>query len=1114
MLKEKYQHWMQLINQRIDNYLEAMDHDDLTNLIHQYIGYRQLLWAIPTSLWLINFVLTLVPLHTLNALPAMYLLAVIGCIALVISICVNRMLINFTTRREDKDQDERISILEKQKKEMDCQAVAIFGGIAGLVISFTVIPYFNYLMDHPNKGITSQQVHLLLGTGFLTNFSLFLLPVMVSLFIYSLIVNDQNTNRREIEDWMRNNEYHNAKIHDVLSGGKKAAHIPSMVLGQSLETGDNVVQSVAARRQNTVVYGPIGSGKSSRFFLPQILQDIKHYLAYIRDYPKASKDPTWLKPYGLAAQYLNGFNLIDPTNDLCREVYDLCMKMGVPKDKVIWLDPENKNTPSMNLLRGPVEKAAENVANIINGLKGGNNDFFQQSERTHLKNMVYLLKLTSVIDNKIASFSDLMDMYNDVELVWDKVQILDTYCEAILTKTDQAKEKMEDHPGDQNVKSHYLELKDKYAVAWQTDQWFHNNIQVATLGRNVIKYKSGPHQGQVKHIDAQAEFVHGLTNILDDISKNVPLRRVLFRDSGDFNLDDFLRNGGILLCSTAKAAVGDQLAEILGQVYTLSFQAATFRRKPNCEPMHPLYGDEFPDYLSEGFKEYAAQARKYNVPIIIAAQSPAQLSYKYGNSYFNTLMDVMLTRCTFGDLGSSDAELLSPLFGEHTQTTFTSNKQEIQLSAGQTTNRNMVGSRKEVVPNITASQIMSLEKFTIAVRTPGQHSSSMFNRIRVKLIDSESLKDRFSMSNSADRHAYEVMQADRSFDNPDFDEVDKEIMSDKSLIEEAQEHLTQAKENEEADSEDDSKSAEGYDPEASHFQGKTHKVFETKSKVKEKTEGKKKRTPGFTMAGVPNTQHEKLPFKRVTSPEQAREIADAAMRDKREKKLNVLASADQGIGTPRKKKVPTTEGHTDGQAPSKTFNPESSLKHPERPSEPFNDSGKGNDQAPSKTISERQRSNHKEEDSMMYTDRQGKVKTDHKDRDKIQEKFDQRKKKQQEQYKKMALESLMSRIKAITSDPNSGTSKKIAELKLLRNQVYEDLQPLFPNHIDEIMAQTINKALHREQVRQQTHQSTMSKADDYYTSRRKAIDTGKRQDFQDDFQSVMSQMDDTDNQSR
>src|SRR5699024_7580098 len=113
----------------------------------------------------------------------------------------------------------------------------------------------------------------------------------------------------------------------------------------------------------------------------------------------------------------------------------------------------------------------------------------------------------------------------------------------------------------------------------------HNNIKVATFGQGVLKQKSGPHEGEVMYVDEQAENVQGLKNSLDDLSKNQYLRRVLFRDSGDFNFDDQLRNGGIILCNTAKAELQDQLAGRLGQIYLMSFQSATFRRMPNRMPL-------------------------------------------------------------------------------------------------------------------------------------------------------------------------------------------------------------------------------------------------------------------------------------------------------------------------------------------------------------------------------------------------------------------------------------------------------------------------------------------------------------------------------------------------
>ena len=768
---------------RFEDYINNMDSSDLNTVILQFKGYHYLLWFVPAGLWALNFLQLFIPRHNLNWGYLMWWL--IGVAGLVLSFMVNRMLINLESRvvGEDGDENSRIDAIKDMKWKMDLQVILTMGSILCLPFTFTIIPYMQFLMDHPSfRGMHRAQVEAIAGSGLLNNIFWILPPVMITLYLLARTRNEERLHAPAMEKWMGRYEWHNRGLHNLLNGGKPSPHEPIMRLGISQETGDYVEQTVKTRLQNAVYFGPIGAGKTSTIFIPQIKRDIDYYLEYIRDYEKASKDPTWMQPHGAATHYLNGFSVIDTTNDLCREVYEYSMKLGVPKEKVIWLDPENEETPALNLLRGPVEKAAENVTNIISGLKGGQNDFFKQSERTHLKNFIYLLKLTAVMDGSIASFGDLMEMYGDIEIVWKKMQILDGYVNELKKLADETREQADANPNDTKLASKANELNDKYKVAWQTAQWFHKDIQPVTIAPNSQKprtYSSGPHKGQPMHVDAQTEFVGGLINTLDDISKNIPLRRVLFRDSGTFNLDDYLYNGGILLCSTAKAAIGDQLAETLGQIYTMSLQAATLRREPNCPPIHPLYADEFPDYLSESFSAFASQARKYNVPIIIAAQSPAQLAYKYGPDYFNTLMSVMLTRGTFGDLGAEDAKQLEPLFGEHEETVESYNEQEIDVAADQDNNRRMITTRLETVPNISASDIMGMEKFTVAVRTPGQHSSDMFNRIRVQRItDQEVANDhyKFDVQDPDDSSAFLAMIANEVHDNPDFDEIDKQIM--------------------------------------------------------------------------------------------------------------------------------------------------------------------------------------------------------------------------------------------------------------------------------------------------------------------------------------------------
>lgn len=774
------------VQERIDDIFSYLDGQSLTNATVLMKWLRKLCWVAPATVIFFEIVLTLAPLNTLNFMLLELLFGLVLMVNLIVSFFVNQMLIYIQTRDTNINSEERVEVILHSIDVEYKQISTLICALLGLPFVFTIIPYIEFLRQNPSiKGWTVAMTDQINGSIFLLRLLILSVPALLVIWFYSRLRKKESEYGDVIEDWIRTFRFHSNALHHMLSGKSKKeleqANIePYMVIGKSIKTNELVEQTPITRRQNSVYFGPIGSGKTSTIFKPQIKQDIDHYLQYIRDYPRISKDKTWMQPKGIANRYLNGFAVIETSNDLCRQIYELSLAEGIPEEKIIWLDPSNPKTPAINLLRGPVDTVVENVTNIISGVKAGNSDFFKESERNHLKNFIYLLKLTSIMDNEIATFNDLMLMYNDIYEVVRRIDILEQYVEALSGKLSEIEDQYRERPDDAKLKVEYAEVNDKYEVAFGTYQWFKNNIKVATFGQGVLKNKEGKHKGEYKYIDANDEFVRGLKNTLDDMSKNIYLRRVLFRDSGDFNIDDLLYNGGILLCNTAKGEIGDQLAEMLGQIYMLSLQAATFRRPPDCAPMFPIYADEFPDFVSEAFKSFAAQARKYNVPIIIAAQSPSQLSYKYGADYFKTIMTVMLTRGTFGDLGAEDAKILEPFFGEKTKVTQTINEQDIDITADQNSNRRMSSTRREKVPNITAAEIMGLEKFTVAVRTPGSQESDMFNLIRTGFLNTEDIlndPNRFNMDNPDDKAAYDEMMVNERHGNPDFDEIDLDIIA-------------------------------------------------------------------------------------------------------------------------------------------------------------------------------------------------------------------------------------------------------------------------------------------------------------------------------------------------
>ena len=786
---EKIQGWIDDFTHIQDKIFSFLDNMELEQAITTLESFQKLCWIVPCVVGGIEVILLAIPIiNTLNFQYLILLFFLVCSLNLVASFVIGRYLFYFYSRQTKLDPKEKIATLWSVQKTSDLQTCITEAVIAALPVTFTVLPYLEFLRLHPTvEGWTVAMTDELSGNPYILRIFIMSIPFIFGLYLYQRVKAQEQIQKPNINEWMAGFQYHKRELHSVLSGvpkqkGKLVGPEPYIVLGTSIQTGDLVELPPVNRRQNSVYFGPVGSGKTSTIFKPQIKQDIDYYLRFIRDYPKISKDPGFMKDENnIASHYLNGFAVIETSNDLCRSVYEMCIKMGVPKDKIVWLDPTNPKTPALNLLRGPVDTVVETVSNIIAGVKADNNDFFKQAERSHLKNFIFLLKLSCVYENKIATFPDLMALYNDIYVVVEKMKVLDNYVEALNVKLDEAKKDYDDSPDDEDAQTRYQELFDKYEVAYGTAAWFHNHIKVATFGQGVLKQKSGPHEGEVMWIDDQAENVQGLKNTLDDLSKNKYLRRVLFRDSGDFNLDSLLYNGGILLCNTAKAELQDALASRLGQIYLMSLQGATFRRIPNAAPMFALYADEFPDFVSEAFKSYIAQARKFFVPITVCSQSPSQLSYSFGQDFFNTLMTNMLTRGTFGDLGAQDAQLLEPFFGEHSEVDESMNDQEIDLTADQDSNRRMISARRSMKPNITAAQIQALPKFTIAIRRPSKAGSEMFDLIKTHyLTDEDLLNDPnvFDINNPKDYEAYDEMMRNSKNINQDFDEVDKEIIAE------------------------------------------------------------------------------------------------------------------------------------------------------------------------------------------------------------------------------------------------------------------------------------------------------------------------------------------------
>ena len=825
-----FKSFFQDIEEKENNYVSVLDNMSLKQALATLNTVIGVVWLADTGLWALAIIETLVPvIANLNFTllnVAFWLLT--AALAIVSSGAFWAKII-FTSRRLDKNENQRTELMWDYLHKFFWQASYIIGSAFAIPLCFSLIPFVQYLRLHPSmKGWTVEMTDAIAGNAVLLRLLFFGTAIVCTVYLHARFQKEAEMNKTKIQKWMATYDFRYKPLRNMLSGKtkkelKEAENQPFLTIGQSLITGDDVVQSPGARRQNAVVFGPIGAGKTSTWFLPQIYQDIKRIITWFRNFAKNRQDPKWDQPYGRQQNFLAGLMVIETTNDLCTNVHDMAVAMGIPEEKIIWLDPDNPNTPSLDLLKGPTEIAARTMTDIVSGLKEDANDFFSQAERAHLSQHIYLLKEASVIEGKPATFTELMRMYNDVYVVAEKREELREYVNILKDKLKKTKKALANmSPDDEDYKAKQTELKDlddKCKISMETLGWFDSNLTSPQYKNGVKIQQSGPHKGEPVVEDINADKIIGLRNQLTEMSKKMGLRRVLFHES-DFDLDDFLKNGGILLCNTAKDSLGAVSAKLLGQIYALAISSATMRRTPNVDAMVPLYMDEFPDYVYAGFTDFAAQARKYNVPINIAAQSPAQLALKFGPDYLRAVFSVMLTRATFGDMGAEDAKTLSALFGTHQETIETVQSQEIDLAADTHRNQTRINSQDQEVPNITPEEIMGMERFTMAVRIPGEKHSDLFDRVSVKRINMteiESDPNNFDINRPSDRKAFKQMLAVAQHTNTDYDNIDKEIVDE---IESGQIQVTKLTPSPEASAPEGGNSQEEMVP---HYNGENDK---------------------------------------------------------------------------------------------------------------------------------------------------------------------------------------------------------------------------------------------------------------------------------------------------
>lgn len=560
-----------------------------------------------------------------------------------------------------------------------------------------VIPYLTDKSKHVNFGEYEAIGHVLTG-NFHTLTMIFVFLPTVFMILFTLWYSGHIVRyREEILKWVQKYEYKNHKLQKWFNSQEEQIY-PDVEIGPHIEHKEMVRIKGKDRTLNGIIIGPIGSGKTSSLIIPMINQDLHWMVRFINKFETAYKKNDY-DTEEVKGTFLNGVTVIEPSNDLCQKVYKLVQAHKIPGSSVYYIDPTNPDTKNINILRGPVDKVAEVFAMVIQGLSESNNAFFEQAQRNHLKQHIYLLKLHN--PQKDVTFDDLIEMYDDVERVHRMHKLLKIQVEKLydFVQTGAASR----------------DQKNEYKIIKGIEEWFNNTIRekMDFQGEPAV-YKSGKYRGQPMHYDREEEYVKGLRNILKDLASNVLIRRVLFGKS-DFDFDVHLEQGGILLVNTAKGELAD-LSNVLGKFVLLSMQNAVFRREPNVSPYHHIIVDEFPDYVVRPFKEFPAQSRKYKVILTIASQTLSQLALDFTEQYMFTLLGSFRNKMIFGDVTPYDAKIFSDMFGEKEE--FKEAESEQGISPMQDNPVSRLGSTyqktKEVV--MSPGDIMAQGAFICAAR--------------------------------------------------------------------------------------------------------------------------------------------------------------------------------------------------------------------------------------------------------------------------------------------------------------------------------------------------------------------------------------------------------------
>lgn len=233
---------------------------------------------------------------------------------------------------------------------------------------------------------------------------------------------------------------------------------------------------------------------------------------------------------------------------------------------------------------------------------------------------------------------------------------------------------------------------------------------------------------QIMYVDRETTSVKGLKNIIHSLTQNKDIRAVLLndKDNDNFSMQKFYQDGGLLLFYTGKDMLGDMSSVYASMIQTVIYTFAQKRPTKDGSPLAPLsviYNDEAIDYITEDFKSYPAQLRKFNISIDIAIQSLSQISQKFGEGYLKNLLATMRNKFAMHDQNADDARKFSEMFGKHV---------DFVDAGGRMSSQGVVRSGRYMeVPNVTPEDLATDQAYTVSCRINVNNELQPYDQFRV-----------------------------------------------------------------------------------------------------------------------------------------------------------------------------------------------------------------------------------------------------------------------------------------------------------------------------------------------------------------------------------------------